>query len=115
MNESPVIKQLELVHKLIASHDHRVRFLSDSDVYLQSEKIVLSPDLKNSLTDSLKTLESEFEKLGRANPFLITTLPTEEKSTTMNVAAAAVVSAAAAVVSAAAAVTSATSAAKMAK
>lgn len=112
MSESPVSKQIELVHNLIASPDKRKKYLADPDGYLSSEGITPSPELKDSLKESLRTLEDEFQLLGSANPFATGAAPTGG-ATTMNVAAA--VSAAAAVVSAVAAVTTATSAAKMAK
>ena len=115
MSESPVAKQIDLVHTLIASHDHRIRFLSNPDGYLRSKEIVPSPELKDSLKDSLQALEGEFQKLGSANPFVTTQTASEDPTTMKAVAAAALVSAVAAVVSSAAAVTSATSAAKMAK
>jgi hypothetical protein len=112
MSESSVREQIDLVHTLIASPSKRKQYLADPDGFLRSQGITPSPTLKDALTESLKTLESEFEKLGNANPFATGAAPAGG-ATTMNVAAA--VSAAAAVVSAAAAVTTATSAAKMAK
>lgn len=115
MSESPVSKQIELVHNLIASPDKRKEYLADPDGYLKSEGITPAPDLKDSLTESLKSLENEFERLGGANPFAMGTAASGGATTMNVVAAAAVVSAAAMVVSAAASVTTATSAAKMAK
>lgn len=112
MSEASVRQQIDLVRTLISSPTMRKQYLADPDGFLASAGITPAHDLKDALTNSLKTLEDEFERLGDANPFAKSTVPAGG-GTTMNVAAA--VSAAAAVVSAAAAVTTATSAAKMVK